>query len=332
MDKKPFIKRLNIIDVIAVVLIVLVALVALGKLVGNFLKDEPKVNTPAVSAPAQSTGKDSEEKSDQDPHVYVTYTVRAKKQPAALYETAKERIPGQLMMAGVLYDGWVVGVEKEPSYVLAANGSWVEDPAYVDLLFTVEAIAPRADVMTTLVGTQEVRIGDPGYDLNTEYLEFRDTTVVDVTWHDWDFTEEDEETNAEKLEKAGLSPLVYVVRAENQPAELYENALRYLPGQLMASGALHNGWVVDVQKEPVMVLAADGTWVEDPTRVHLEFTVEAYARRQDVQVTLVGTQEIRLGLPKYTLKTECLEFRNTVVTDIDWTDWTKQNDLESKLP
>lgn len=326
MEKKTLkekLKKINVIDLIAVVLIVLVALVVLWKVVGNFLPLDKNPGT-TTSAPVTSTsapdgsGAASSSGEKKDPHVYVTFTVRAENQAAALYEKVQEHIPGQLMVSGVLYDGWVLGVEKEPVYVLAADGTWVEDPERVTLLFNVEATAPRTEIMTTLVATQEVRIGDPGYDLNTEHLEFRDTTVVDVKWEDWDFGADRKETNKEKLDKKGLQPITYVVRAENRPAALYESVKEYVPSQLMASGALHYGWVVGVEKEPVKVLTPNGEWVEDPTRVTLLFTVEAYVPRTDVKTTLVGTQEVRIGRPNYTLKTEYLEIRDTTVVDIDW--------------
>lgn len=316
MEKKTLkekLKKVNIIDLIAVVLIVLVALVVLWKVV---MPDGLFGGDPGTAS--SSTDKAGTSGEGEDPQVYVTFTVRAESKPAELYEKVQAHIPGQLMMSGVLYDGWVLGVEKEPVMVLTAGGEWVEDPEYVTLLFTVEAAVPRTEIMTTLVGTQEVRIGDPGYDLNTEYLEFRDTTVVDVKWEDWDFGADRKETNKEKLDKKGLQPITYVVRAENRPAALYESVKEYIPSQLMASGALQYGWVVGVEKEPVMVLTAGGEWVEDPERVTLLFTVEAYVPRTDVQTTLVGTQEIRIGRPQYTLKTEYLEFRDTTVVDVDW--------------
>ena len=161
-------KKFNVVDMIAVVLIALLALVVLWKvLVGN-----------AAEKPGEE---------EANGVIQVTYVVRAENRPVELYENAKRYIPSQLMASGKLYDGWVVGVEKEPVMVLTANGTWVEDPSRVTLYFTVEATVPNTEVMTSLVGTQEIRIGDPGYDLKTEYLEFRDTTVVDVEWKDRDF-------------------------------------------------------------------------------------------------------------------------------------------------
>ena len=110
---------------------------------------------------------------------------RAENVAAELYDNVREHIPSQLMASGDLYDGWVVAVEKEPYLVLAADGKWVEDPDHVTLLFTVEADVPDGEVMTTLVGTQEIRIGRPGYNLKTEYLEFRETVIVDIHWENW---------------------------------------------------------------------------------------------------------------------------------------------------
>lgn len=223
MEKKSFqekLKKFNIIDIIAVVLIALAALAVLWKVVDRILPDEPAgSNSGAVSSTGSQSAVSSEDPagsgavsgdpvgssdpagsgvSSKDPSgsedlpadpgpVYVTYVVRAENVAAELYENAKRYIPSQLMAAGKLYDAWVTAVEKEPVMVLAANGMWVEDPDHVTLLFTVEGEVDRAEVMTTLVATQEVRIGDPGYDLKTEYLEFRDTTVVDVKWENWDF-------------------------------------------------------------------------------------------------------------------------------------------------
>ena len=169
MEKKT--PKFNIIDVFAVALIVLLAVVVLWK-----------VAAPSVEKPDSS---DSSAEKNTGDTVHITYVVRAENVAAELYDNVKEHIPSQLMASGILYDGWVVGVEKEPYLVLAADGKWVEDPDHVTLLFTVEADVPGGDVMTTLVGTQEIRIGRPGYNLKTEYLEFRETVIVDIHWENW---------------------------------------------------------------------------------------------------------------------------------------------------
>ena len=172
MEKKT--PKFNIIDVFAVVLIVLLAVVVLWKVAGPIVKPENP-----------STSSSSADETVDDDGVHITYVVRAENVAAELYDNVKEHIPSQLMASGVLYDGWVVAVEKEPYLVLAADGKWVEDPDHVTLLFTVEADVPDGEVMTTLVGTQEIRIGRPGYNLKTEYLEFRETVIVDIHWENW---------------------------------------------------------------------------------------------------------------------------------------------------
>ncbi len=175
MEKKA--PKFNIIDVLAVVFIVLLAVVVLWKFAG-----------PALSKPTSGSSSGSgSEPVDKGDDVHITYVVRAENRPAELYENVKEHVPSQLMASGVLYDGWVVDVQKEPWLVLAADGTWVEDPDHVTLLFTVEADVPGGEVMNTLVATQEIRIGRPGYNLKTEYMEFRDTVVVDIHWENWDF-------------------------------------------------------------------------------------------------------------------------------------------------
>ena len=328
MEKKSLkekLKKINIIDLIAVIIIALVALVVLWKVVDKLLPDQQEKPGGAVSStetPGASSGEDKPSKDETDQKeeslVYVTYTVLAKNQAAELYETVREQLPCQLVESGTPREGWVVDVKKEPAKVLSANGTWVEDPDHVDLLLTVEATVSSTEVMTTLVGTQEVRIGDPGYDLTTQYLEFMDTTVVDAKWDGWDFGADRESIIAGDLLKKGLAPVTFVVRAENRPAELYNTIQRYIPGRLMASGVLLYANVIAVEREPVMVLAADGTWVEDPEHVTMLFTVEGFAFDYNAKSPMVGNQEIRLGRGKYTLKTEHLEIRSTVVTDIRW--------------
>lgn len=172
MEKKT--PKFNLVDVLAIAFIVLLAVVVLWKFAGAALTDS-------------NDGSGSSSSADVGDDVHITYIVRAENVAAELYDNVKEHIPSQLMASGELYDGWVVDVQKEPYLVLAADGTWVEDPDHVTLLFTVEADVPGGDVMTTLVGTQEIRIGRPGYNLKTEYLEFRETVVVDIQWENWDF-------------------------------------------------------------------------------------------------------------------------------------------------
>ena len=168
MEKKPL--KFNIIDVMVAVLVVLLAGVVLWKVVA-----------PGTADSAAGSGTDTEV-SDK---VAVTFVAKADWISAEIYENIKDYIPSQLMASGELYDGWVVAVEKKPYMLLSDDGTWVEDPEHVTLLFTVDANVADEEVMTTLVGTQEIRIGRPGYILKTEYLEFRDTVIVDVQWKNW---------------------------------------------------------------------------------------------------------------------------------------------------
>ena len=54
--------------------------------------------------------------------------------------------------------------------------------SFFPLIFTVTTTTPTAEVMTTKVGDQEVRIGKTDYILKSEYIEFSDGTIVDVQW------------------------------------------------------------------------------------------------------------------------------------------------------
>ena len=112
----------------------------------------------------------------------VTYVVRAEGVPVELYENCLEHLPSPLMASGALVGGQITAVEQEPYYVLDAGGNWVEDPNHVTLLFTAETETPTAEVMTTKVGEQEVRIGKTDYILKSEFIEFSNCTIVDVVW------------------------------------------------------------------------------------------------------------------------------------------------------
>ena len=150
-------RKFNIVDVIIVVLILAVVGFAAYKLLGS-----------------RDSGSRAMTK--------VTYTVRAEGVPKELYENSKAHLPSPLMASGALVGGDIVAVEQEPYYVLDAGGSWVEDPNHVTLLFTAETETPTAEVMTTKVGEQEVRIGKTDYILKSEYIEFSNCTIVDVVW------------------------------------------------------------------------------------------------------------------------------------------------------
>ena len=158
-QKAKRIGKWNIVDIIAVILIVAVVAFAAWKLLGP---DD------SISAEREMTK--------------VTYVVKVEGVPAELYENCVAHLPSPLMASGALVGGEIVAVEQEPYYVLSANGDWIEDETHTTLLFTAVTETPTAEVMTTKVGDQEVRIGKTDYILKSEFMEFADGTIVDVQW------------------------------------------------------------------------------------------------------------------------------------------------------
>lgn len=114
--------------------------------------------------------------------------------------------------------------------------------------------------------------------------------------------------------------ITYVVKAEGVPAEVYENCVKHVPSKLMASGALLNGEIVSVEKEDHLVLGADGSWEADPAHVDLLFTVETETPKTAVMTTKVGEQEIRIGKADHIIKTEWIEFQETIIVDVQWSE------------
>lgn len=160
-QKAKRIGKFNVVDIIAVLLILAVLALVGWKLLG------PNDTITAERAMTK-----------------VTYTVRAEGVPAELYEHCKAHLPSPLMASGALVGGEIVSVEQEPYYVLSANGEWIEDTTHTTLLFTAVTETPTAEVMTTKVGDQEVRIGKTDYILKSEYIEIKDGVIVDVVWGD----------------------------------------------------------------------------------------------------------------------------------------------------
>lgn len=158
-QKAKRVGKFNIIDIIAVIL-----LLAAAAFVGW-----------RVLGPDDTAGAER----DMTP---VTFTLLVEGVPQELYESCLEHLPAPLMASGALVEGEITGVEKRPYYVLAADGEWVEDPDHVSLLFTAHTSTPTAEVMTTKVGDQEVRIGKTDYILKSEWIEFSDGRIVDVIW------------------------------------------------------------------------------------------------------------------------------------------------------
>ena len=161
-EKAKRIGKFNIIDIIAVLLILAVLVFAGWKLLGGRGGSDP----------------------GESGMVKVTYVVRCEGVPAELYETCQAHLPSDLMASGALVGGQIESVEMEPYYVLGPGGEWVEDPEHVTLYFTASTETPAGEVMTTQVGDQEVRIGKTDYILKSEYIEFSEGTIVDVSWEE----------------------------------------------------------------------------------------------------------------------------------------------------
>ena len=112
-------------------------------------------------------------------------------------------------------------------------------------------------------------------------------------------------------------PVTYLAKAEGVPAELYENCKEHLPSAMMASGAMVNGEIVDVAKEPYYVLGPDGEWVEDPHHVTLIFTATTEVTEGAVMLTKVGDQEVRIG-KEHIIKSEYIEVQGCTIIDVQW--------------
>lgn len=112
--------------------------------------------------------------------------------------------------------------------------------------------------------------------------------------------------------------VTYTVKAEGVDASLYETCQKHLPSPLMASGELVGGQIESVREEPYYVLDANGDWVKDPYHVTLYFTASIDVPDATVQTTKVGDQEVRIGKTDYILKSEYIEFKDVVITDVQW--------------
>lgn len=113
--------------------------------------------------------------------VQITYMVRAEGVDPQIYDEAKKHVPSTLMASGKRLDGEITAVKKSPHmvFVLGQDGQpvWTEDPYHVDLTFTMEAMVTEShDVLTSEVGTQEVRIGKKHF-VKSEYIEVEGVVI-----------------------------------------------------------------------------------------------------------------------------------------------------------
>ena len=186
-QKAKRIGKLNIIDLIAIVLIVAVLALAAWKFIGkngdSISYDRPQTKV-TYQVKVEGVAPELYENCQDGGMVKVTYVVKCEGVPTELYETCQAHLPSPLMASGALVGGQIEAVEKETYQVLDANGNWVTDPDHVTLIFTVTTTTPTAEVMTTKVGDQEVRIGKTDYILKSEYIEFSDGTITNVIWGD----------------------------------------------------------------------------------------------------------------------------------------------------
>ena len=118
------------------------------------------------------------------------------------------------------------------------------------------------------------------------------------------------------------TPVRYTVLVQGVEPEVYENIQKYIPGQLMASGELLDGYVTGVtpvegRVHTATVNTADGT-LEIPVnegKLDLIFTIECNVVNSIT--TEIGTQEVRVG-KIHTVKTDKFELTNGIILDCSW--------------
>ncbi len=126
--------------------------------------------------------------------------------------------------------------------------------------------------------------------------------------------------------EGGKAKITFTVQVNNVYPEVYDSLLPYVQqeggDQLMASGNLLSGYVVDVKAVPhdastVSINSSLGALVlpMDDDLLDLTFTVEATVPNADTNE--LGTQEIRIG-KSHTLKTTHFEFAGGLITDCQW--------------
>ena len=126
--------------------------------------------------------------------------------------------------------------------------------------------------------------------------------------------------------QGGSAKITYTVQVNNVYPDVYDNLLPYVQqeggDQLMASGTMLSGYVVDVKAVPhdnstVSINSSLGALVlpMSDDLLDLTFTVEATVPNADTNE--LGTQEIRIG-KSHTLKTTHFEFAGGLITDCQW--------------
>lgn len=161
-QKAKRIGKLNIIDLIAIVLIVAVLALAAWKFIG----------------------KNGDSISYDRPQTKVTYQVKVEGVAPELYE--KLSGPSAVSADGLRCAGGRPDRGRGEGDLSGAGCQWKlgHGPGPCDVDLHRDHHHPTAEVMTTKVGDQEVRIGKTDYILKSEYIEFSDGTITNVIWGD----------------------------------------------------------------------------------------------------------------------------------------------------
>ena len=118
---------------------------------------------------------------------HVEYTVLVENVEPEVYENIQEHIPSTLMASGELLNGQVTGVtavEHEQRARLSDTGNALVLPigdGKLDLTFTIECNV--VNVITTEIGTQEVRIGKT-HIVKTDKFELANGTILSCVWEE----------------------------------------------------------------------------------------------------------------------------------------------------
>ena len=118
------------------------------------------------------------------------------------------------------------------------------------------------------------------------------------------------------------TPVTYTVLVTGVRPEVYESIQEYIPGQLMASGEMLDGYVTAVtavEHEEQITVSTTGNAVVFPLNqglLDLTFTVECNV--VNPVTTEIGTQEVRVG-KSHILKTDRFEVVG-LITDCTWGD------------
>ena len=123
------------------------------------------------------------------------------------------------------------------------------------------------------------------------------------------------------------TPVRYTVLVEGVEPEVYENIQRYIPGQLMASGEMLDGYVTDVtpvegREHTATVDTTEGA-LEIPVnngKLDLIFTIECNV--VNPITTEIGTQEVRIG-KSHIVKTDRFEMATGTIIACEWDDGTE---------